>query len=137
MSDIHSHGEIKAGSERNFGLVFTAVFAVVGLWPVVHGEPIRFWVILISAGFLAISIGFPRALYPLNRAWFHFGMLLGRLVSPIVMALLFFIAVTPTALVMRLFGKDPLRLKLDRSLESYWIDRDRAAESSNSMKNQF
>jgi hypothetical protein len=137
VSDIHSHAEIKVGSERSFGLVFTAVFAVVGLWPVVHGEPIRFWVILIAAGFLAISIGFPRALYPLNRAWFHFGMLLGRLVSPIVMALLFFIAVTPTALVMRLFGKDPLRLKLDRSLESYWIDRDRAAESSNSMKNQF
>ena len=133
--DFSQHQIDKVGSERNFGLVFAVVFALVGLWPILGGNGMRIWALAVAAGFVLLAFVRPSVLRPLNLAWFRFGLLLGRIVSPVVMALIFFVAVTPTALIMRMFGKDVLRLRFDREAESYWIGRD--DDPATSMKNQF
>ena len=133
--DFSQHQTDKVGSERNFGLVFAVVFALVGLWPILGGNGMRIWALAVAAGFVLLAFVRPSVLRPLNLAWFRFGLLLGRIVSPVVMALIFFVAVTPTALIMRMFGKDVLRLRFDREAESYWIGRD--DDPATSMKNQF
>ncbi len=129
--------EVKAGSERAFGLVFAAVFALIGLWPLFSAGGVRVWALIVAALFAAAAFLAPGALKPLNRAWFLFGMLLHKIVNPLVMALLFFTTVTPTALVMRLAGKDPLRLKFDRAAKSYWIERAPPGPEPDSMRRQF
>lgn len=133
--DFSQHQTDKVGSERNFGLVFAVVFALVGLWPILGGNGMRIWALAVAAVFVLLAFVRPSVLRPLNLAWFRFGLLLGRIVSPVVMALIFFVAVTPTALIMRMFGKDVLRLRFDREAESYWIGRD--DDPATSMKNQF
>lgn len=125
------------GSERAFAVVFTVVFVVVGLWPLVSGGPVRTWALLIAGAFLLAGFTAPGILAPLNRLWFRFGMALGRIVSPIVMAILFFGTVMPTGLLMRLFRKDLLRLRFDPAAESYWIRRDPPGPSADSLKQQF
>lgn len=128
---------VKAGSERAFGLVFAAVFALIGFWPLLSAGDIRLWAFIVAALFLAAAVLAPGVLKPLNRVWFLFGMLLHKIVSPLVMALLFFTTVTPIALLMRLMGKDPLRLTLDRAAKSYWIERVPPGPSPESMRRQF
>ena len=137
MTDIQEHGTIKVGSERGFGIVFAVVFAIVGLWPLLGGGEPRLWALVIAAGLLATALIRPSLLAPANRAWFRFGMLLGAIVTPVVMALVFYLTVTPTALLLRLFGKDPLRRRFDPSVASYWIRRDAEADRQSSMTNQF
>ena len=133
--DFSQHQIDKVGSERNFGLVFAVVFALVGLWPILGGNGMRIWALAVAAVFALLAFVRPSVLRPLNLAWFRFGLLLGRIVSPVVMALIFFVAVTPTALVMRMFGKDVLQLRFDREAKSYWIGRE--DDPATSMKNQF
>lgn len=128
---------VKAGSERAFGLVFAAVFALIGFWPLASAGGVRFWALVVAAAFLAAALLAPGVLKPLNRAWFAFGMLLHKIVNPLVMAFLFFTTVTPIALLMRLLGKDPLRLKLDRAAKSYWIERTPPGPEPDSMRRQF
>ena len=128
---------VKVGSERAFGLVFAAVFALIGLFPLWNGAPVRLWALVVAAGFAAAAALIPRSLRPLNLLWFRFGMLLHKVVSPIVMGLLFYATVTPTALLMRLFGKDPLRLRFDRSAKSYWIARVPPGPAPDTMRYQF
>ena len=128
---------VKAGSERAFGLVFAVVFVLIGLWPLVSANGVRVWALIVAALFAAAAFLAPGALKPFNRAWFLFGMLLHKIVSPLVMALLFFATVTPIALLMRLFGQDPLRLRLDRAAESYWIERTPPGPAPESMRQQF
>lgn len=128
---------VKAGSERAFGLVFAAVFALIGFLPLFSTGTIRLWALIVAVAFLAAALLAPGILKPLNRVWFGFGMLLHKIVSPLVMALLFFTTVTPVALLMRLFGKDPLRLKFDRDAKSYWIERVPPGPSPESMRRQF
>lgn len=128
---------VKAGSERAFGLVFAAVFALIGLWPLLSASGVRLWALIVAALFLAAAFLAPAALKPLNRVWFGFGMLLHKIVSPLVMALLFFTTVTPIALLMRVAGKDPLRLKFDRAARSYWIERTPPGPEPDSMRRQF
>jgi len=99
--------DVKTGSERAFGLVFAAVFLLVALWPLLAGDAPRYWAIVVALVFAAAAGLAPRILEPLNRLWFRFGMLLHRIVSPLIMALLFFLTVTPIALVIRFMGKDP------------------------------
>ena len=111
--DFSRRGEIEAGSERTFGIVFSAVFAIIGLYPLWHGGEARIWVLIMAGVFLLAALVAPRILRPLNRLWSRFGLLLHKVVSPVIMGLLFFVAVTPTALIMRLAGKDPLRLRFD------------------------
>lgn len=127
----------KAGSERGFGIVFAVVFAVIGFWPLLDGEAARIWALTVGAVFLAASLLAPGVLKPLNRVWFLFGMALGRVVNPLVMGLLFYGTITPIALVMRLAGKDPLRLGFDPDAKTYWIDREPPGPAPESMRNQF
>lgn len=137
MTDIQEHSAVAIGSERSFGLVFAAVFAVVALLPLLDGAGPRPWALGIAAAFLAAAVLRPSLLAPANRAWFRLGMLLGAVVTPVVMALVFFLAVTPTALLLRLFGKDPLNRRFDPAAASYWIPRDPEADAQSSMTNQF
>ncbi len=135
--DFGRHDDIKVGGERGFGIVFAVVFAVVALWPLKDGGDIRLWAAIAAAAFLFLGLAFPKALKPLNLLWFRFGMLLYKFVNPVVMALLFFTTVMPIGLLMRLTGKDPLRLKPDPNAESYWIEREPAGPEPETMKNQF
>ena len=129
--------EVRPGSERGFGLVFATVFTVIGLWPLIGGAPIRAWALIVAAAFLCLALVLPRALAPANRLWFRFGHLLHQVVTPVVMSALFFGAVTPTAFLLRVFGKDSLGLEKDCEAESYWIPREPPGPAPETMKNQF
>lgn len=129
--------EIKAGSERAFGFVFAVVFTVIGLWPLAGGDDARRWAVGAGVGFLIAALVAPASLKPLNRLWFRFGMLLHRVVNPLVMGLLFFVTITPMAWGLRLLGKDPLNRKFDRAAETYWIERQPPGPEPKSMKYQF
>jgi hypothetical protein len=128
----------KQGSDRSFGYVFAVVFALIGLFPLVRLETPRWWSLAVAAVFVVVAVLFPHRLHPLNRAWLAFGRLLHRIVSPLVMGAIFFLAVTPTALIMRLRGYDLLSLRRRPDLSSYWIEREAAAQPpSETMKKQF
>jgi len=135
--DLQREDAVKVGSERGFGIVFAVVFAVIGLYPAWDGAPVRWWALALAAIFLAVAGLAPSILKPLNRLWFAFGLLLHRVVNPIVMGLVFFVAVTPTAIVMRMLGKDPLRLRVDRTAKTYWIERRPPGPAPETMRNQF
>ncbi len=130
-----SLAEPKIGSERSFGLVFAAMFALVAFSPLVHGHDVRVWALPIALLFLAVAVLLPRALAPFNQLWFRFGLLLGKFVTPLVMSILFFITVTPVALLMRATGQDPLRLKWQPAAKSYWVARTQPGRES--LKDQF
>ncbi|WP_395667054.1 SxtJ family membrane protein [Methylocella sp.] len=131
-----SFRKVAVGSERNFGLTFAAVFGLFGLWPVVRHHDPRWLLLVAAAAFLVVALAAPRLLGPLNRAWFKFGLLLSRIVSPIVMGLMFYGGVTPLGWIMRKRGADLLRLKLDPSAGTYWIERG-ASEGRGGMTKQF
>lgn len=131
------HDAVPAGSERGFALVFTVVFALFAAWPLLHGESPRGWAAAAAALFALAGIFAPHRLGPLNRLWFRFGLLLGRIVSPLVMALIFYVTVVPTGLIMRLLRKDVLRLRLDPGAASYWIPRDPPGPAPDSFERQF
>jgi len=125
---------VKQGSERNFGIVFSLVFLFFSFYPNFSYEKVRLWSLVVSALFFLISIFQPSILKSLNFLWFKFGILLGRIISPIVMALVFVFAIIPTGIIIRLMGKDPLQRKFLKNKNSYWIPR---KTSRQSMKNQF
>lgn len=134
--DLSRAHEIKGTSDRTFGLTFAVFFALVGVWPLVHHRPLRVWALGVGAAFLAISLAQPSLLRPLNWVWIRIGALLNRAVSPIVSGLVFYLAVTPIALIMRMNGKDPLRLKPDSKANTYWIHREPGPDPA-TMVNQF
>ena len=125
--------KIIVGSNKSFGIVFCIFFLIVSLYPLINDQGIRIWSLILSSIFFILGIQNSRILTPLNILWFKFGMLLGRFVSPIVMGLVFFLVVTPTGIIMRLFKKDLLKLKKNNS-NTYWINR---SDSKSDMKNQF
>jgi hypothetical protein len=125
------------GSERSFGLVFAVVFAIVGFWPLKGGGDVRLWALGFALCFMLVALTVPRILRPLNLIWFKFGMALHRMVSPVVMGLMFFSTVTPVGILMRASGKDPMRLKRDPKASSYWIERTPPGPAPETMKNQF
>lgn len=127
---------IQMGSDRTFGLVFAAVFGLVGLYPLLHDEPIRLWALAVAAAFLTIALVYARLLRPLNRIWFLIGMAMHKVISPIILGLLYFVTVTPIGLLMRLSGHDPLRLKRSAAI-TYWISRQPPGPAPESLKNQF
>ena len=127
--------EVKVGLDRSFGLVFSAVFAMIGLAPLVHGNALRLWSLAVAVIFLLFSLIKPELLAPLNRGWAHFGLRLNQITTPIIMSILFFVAVTPTGLLMRLFGKRPLQLSYEPKAPSYWIARQNP--DTDSMKRPF
>ena len=126
------NNKIKFSSNKCFGIFFFIFFLAVALYPLLNNEEYRLWALIISLIFLILGLINSSILTPLNLLWFKFGMLLGRIVSPIVMALVFFIVVTPTGLIMKLFKKDLLQLK-KKDKKSYWIEK----KSKSKMSNQF
>ena len=134
MSKTTSHIAIEQSSPKSFGIVFSIVFFIVGLYPLVNSEGLRIWALIVSVVFLLLAFVTPKVLILPNKLWFKFGMLLGSIIAPIVMALVYFLTVLPTGLIMRLLGKDLLKQKLDKNTKSYWIER---SEPIGSMKNQF
>jgi hypothetical protein len=134
---LSGHDVIKGSSDRSFGIVFAAVFTIIGLWPLLDGEGVRWWSLAIALGFAAVATARPGLLAPLNRLWFKFGLLLNSIVSPLVMGLLFYLIITPFALFMRLTGKDLLHLKRDPEARSYWILREPPGPSPETIKNQY
>lgn len=137
MSELKGNTEVRMGSDRSFGLVFAAVFAIIGLFPLWGGNDPRLWALLVALAFLLVAFVRPTLLNPLNRLWFKFGMLLSMVVSPIVMGILFFVTVTPIGLLVQFFKKDPLKQNFDPEAESYWIKIDPEASDTSSMRNQF
>lgn len=135
--DLTREEEIEGSSDRSFGLVFAAVFLLVGGLPVLHGGHIRWWALGVSAAFAVIALVIPSILAVPNRLWMKFGLLLAKIVSPIALGILFYLVFTPIGLVMRLSGKDPMRLKADPNAKSYWIDREPPGPPPQSMTNQF
>jgi hypothetical protein len=124
-------------SNRSFGLVFAFVFGVIAAYPVVFGGNLRREWAAAAALFLLLALLAPAVLAPLNRWWFRLGLAMHKVVNPVVMALIFVIAVIPTGLLMRLFGKDPLRLRREPAAQTYWIPRDPPGPAAESLKNQF
>ena len=125
--------KIKLPSNRNFGIVFSVVFLIVALWPLLSKNDIRIWSLIISGIFLVLGLINSKLLLPLNKIWFKFGIFLGNFIAPIVMGIIYFMVVTPTGLIMKMLGKDLLNLKKNNK-DTYWIDKD---NSNNDLKNQF
>ena len=125
--------DIKISSNRSFGIVFFVVFFLIALYPLINNEDIRIWSLIISLIFLILGLINSRILNPLNKLWFKFGILLGKIVSPIIMGIIFFLVVTPIGFIMRILGKDLLNLKFNRN-KSYWIEKN---GPKSKMKNQF
>lgn len=128
---------VAGGSDRGFGFVMAGVFTVIGLFPLLDGAAPRLWALAVAGAALAAALVRAELLAPLHRVWFKLGLLLHRIVSPVVLALLFYGVVTPTGLILRALGKDPLRLRFDRGAASYWIPRKPPGPDAESMKNQF
>ena len=124
---------IKVGSNRSFGIVFFIVFLLISLYPLLNDEYLRIWSLIISLTFLILGLFNSRLLTPLNKIWFKFGLFLGKLISPLIMGIIFFLVVTPIGLLMRMIGKDLLNLKFNTN-KSYWIEKDGVKSK---MKNQF
>lgn len=126
-----------SASNRSFGAVFTVLFAVIGLWPLLSGHAPRLWSLALAAGFAGFALFRPAALAPLNRIWMKFGQLLHAVVNPLLMAIVFFTTLVPIGLILRLAGKTPLPLRPDPEAKTYWIERDPAGPPPESMVNQF
>jgi hypothetical protein len=135
--DFSREEHVKAGSDRGFGLVFAGFFAIISALSWWRDHTGWHWTLPVAVVFLVVAYTVPGILSPLNKLWLKFGLLLYKVMNPLVLGLLFFITITPIGLIMRLFGKDFLRLKLDRQARSYWIDRTPPGPSPQSMKNQF
>ena len=128
-----NHQSIQMGSNRSFGIVFFIFFLIIALWPLLNNDEIRLWSLIISLIFLILGILNSKLLSPLNKLWMRFGLLLGRIVSPIIMGIIYFFVVTPTGLIMKIFRKDLLSLKKNDE-KSYWIEKN---DEKSNMKNQF
>ncbi len=135
--DIRRKQEGQGGSDRGFGIVFAIFFTLVGLLPLRAHHPVRWWALAVAALFLGVALLQPVWLRPLNRIWTKFGLLLGRVVSPVVTALLFLLVVTPIGLLFRLLKKDPLRLASNSEVATYWIERQPPGPVPETMRNQF
>ena len=124
---------IKLGSNRSFGIVFFVVFLLISLYPLLNNDNVKIWSLIISLIFLTLGLLNSKFLSPLNKIWFKFGLFLGKLISPIIMGIIFFLVVTPIGLLMRMLRKDLLNLKFNTK-KSYWIKKD---GFKSKMKNQF
>lgn len=124
----------KQSSVRSFGILFFIVFLIVGLWPIINDGEIRFWSILLSFTFLILGIINSKILIPLNKYWIKLGEILGKIIAPLVMLVIYFAIVTPIALLLKIFRKDILNLKLDDKTDTYWIQK---KQDLGPMKNQF
>ena len=125
--------DIKIGSNRSFGIVFFIVFLIISIYPILNNENVRIWALIISFIFLILGLLNSKLLNPLNKIWFKFGLFLGKIISPVIMGVIFFFVVTPIALLMKLLQKDLLNLKFNKN-KTYWIEK---SGPKSKMKNQF
>tara|TARA_B100001057_G_scaffold456604_1_gene504145 strand:- start:339 stop:731 length:393 start_codon:yes stop_codon:yes gene_type:complete len=130
---MSSYNDIKISSNRSFGVVFFIVFLLIALYPLLNNNEVRLWSLIISVIFLILGILNSKILSPLNKIWFKFGLLLGKIISPIIMGVIFFSVVTPIGFIMKLLGKDLINLKFNNQ-KSYWIEK---SGPKSKMKNQF
>lgn len=142
MSGTHEHAvdhhEVKISSERSFGWVFTVVFVLIGLYPLLGEAPaVREWALAVAALLALVTLVRPSLLGPANRMWARFGLLLHRIVNPLIMGFIFYVVVTPIGLLLRLFGKDVLSLRFDSEASSYWVKRTPPGPEPDSLRNQF
>ena len=126
--------KIKMSSNKSFGIVFFLFFLIIALWPLINYQEIRIWAIVVSLFFLIFGLLNSKILTPLNTLWFKFGLALGSIIAPIVMGLVYFIVVTPTGLLMRIFKKDVLNTKFEKNKKTYWVKKNNL---NSSMKKQF
>jgi len=125
--------DIKIGSNRSFGIVFFVVFLLIAFYPLINSQDLRLWSLIVSFIFLVLGLLNSKVLTPLNKLWFKFGILLGKVIAPLIMGIIFFLVVTPIGFLMRLSGKDVLNLKFNKN-KSYWIEK---SGPKSKMKNQF
>ena len=125
--------KIKLPTNKNFGIVFFVVFSLIAVYPITYSGDIRIWSLIISFIFIILGLLNSKILTPFNKLWFKFGLFLGKIVSPLIMGVIFFFVVTPIGLIMRMLGKDVLNLKQNKD-KSYWIEK---TEPKSKMKNQF
>lgn len=125
--------DVKLGSNKSFGIVFFVVFLIIAIYPILSDGNLRLWSLIISLAFLILGLINSRLLTPLNKLWFKFGILLGKIISPVIMGIIFFLVVTPIGILMRLFKKDVLNLSFNDN-KSYWIEKN---DQKSNMKNQF
>mgnify|MGYP006095755899 FL=1 len=130
---MKNNNDIKIGSNRSFGFVFCAFFLIIAVYPLTIGENPNYWLIILSLVFLILALSKASILSPLNKLWFKFGLLLGNIISPIVMGIVFFIIITPISLIMKILGKDLLNLDKNKN-NTYWIEK---TGPKSTMKNQF
>lgn len=135
--DFSREETIEGSSDRAFGLVFAAAFGVIGALPLLSSAPVRWWALALAGLFALAALAFPSLLGPLNRWWMRLGVLLGRVVGPVALGILFYAIFSPTGFIMRLAGKDPLRLRRAPAADSYWIGRQPPGPPPDSMTNQF
>jgi len=135
--DFSREEHVKAGSDRGFGFVFAGFFVLLSGLSWWRGHTAWHWALPLAAAFLVVALAYPKALSPLNKLWLKLGLLLYKVVNPIVLGLLFFLTITPIGLVMRLAGKDFLNLRIDPNSKSYWIERRPPGPPPQTMRNQF
>ena len=112
----------KKSNNRSFGILFCIVFLLIAIWPLISSNPIRYWAIVLSITFLILGVVDSKLLSPLKDYWIKLGEILGKVIAPLVMSLVFFIILTPIGLILRIFGKDLLKLKKNKK-SSYWLSR--------------
>ena len=135
--DLTREQSVEASSDRAFGLVFAAVFLLIAGWPLWYGQAVRGWSVGAAAAFALAALLKPSLLARPNRLWMRLGLVLAKIVSPLALGLLFYAVLAPFGLLVRLTGKDPLRLRRDPAASSYWIARKPPGPPPDSMTNQF
>lgn len=137
IESFHRDEKIEGSSDRAFGLVMAAFFGIVAVWPLFHGSAFRTWALIPSVAFLVLALIKPRILTELNHLWMRFGLVLNKVVSPAALGIVFYLTIFPLGILLRILGKDPLRLKYDPSAASYWILRKPPGPEPKSMDRQF
>jgi hypothetical protein len=135
--DLNRHQRVDGSSDRSFGVVFAVVFVLLALAPLRHHQPMRLWAAGGAGGFLLLALAAPRLLHPLNAAWLRLGLLLGRIVTPITLGIMFFVVFTPIGWLMRAAGKNLLGLRRDPGARSYWVPRPTGENPGPTMTRQF
>lgn len=129
--------DIPPPSDRSFGLVLAAVFAIIGLYPLINQSPVRLWSIAIGGAFTLAALLVPKVLRPANLLWFRIGLLMHRIVNPVVMGAIYFVVIVPAGLAWRAVKRDPLRLRPDDAIPTYWIKRTPPGPASDSLRHPF
>jgi Saxitoxin biosynthesis operon protein SxtJ len=137
MTAPRAGSEELRSSDRAFGLTFTGFLTLVALWPLWRGGPVRTWALAGAGAFLLVALAWPALLAPLNRVWTNLGLVLHRIVNPIVMGIMFYGVITPMGVIMRWAGRDALRLRRNPAAATYWIDRHPPGPAPDTMTNQF